>query len=89
MKDEESNEDLERLQVLHLVKKHYSFYCTGKIRIYDIQAKLAEFKKDVYSDYNTLSLDNGKDYTNVIVGCTEYFSNKLEMRYKEEAVFKS
>jgi hypothetical protein len=89
MKEEESNEDREILQLLYLVKKHYSFYCTDEIEIYDIKAKLAEFEKDVYNDYNTLSLDNGKDYTNVIVGCTDYFSNKLEMRYKEKIVFKS
>lgn len=83
MKEEKSNEDNERLKVLNLVKKHYSFYCTDKIKNYDINVKLAKFEKDVYNDYNALSLNNGKDYTNVIVGCIDYFYNKLEKRYKE------
>jgi hypothetical protein len=84
MREEENNKDHERLQVLRLVKKHYSFYCTDKIKIYDINAKLAKFEKDVYNDYNALSLNNEKDYTNVIVGCIDYFSNELENRYKEQ-----
>lgn len=83
MKEEESNGEHERLQVINLVKKHYSFYCTDKIKTFDIKAKLAEFEKDVYNDYNTLSLNNRKDYTRVIVGCIDFFSNKLEMRYKK------